>query len=48
MYRYGLLALIAAVFVTHLYIFFPMTTDFTAWYATEFTIALGICLVLGG
>ena len=46
--RYGLLALIAAFFVAHLYIFFPMTTDFTAWYASEFTIALVICLALGG
>jgi hypothetical protein len=48
LHRYGLLALISALFVAHLYIFFPMTTDFTAWYATEFTIALVICLVLGG
>jgi len=48
LYRYGLLALIAALFVAHLYVFFPMTTDFTACYATEFTIAFVICLVLGG
>jgi hypothetical protein len=48
LHRYGLLALIAALFVVHLYIFFPITTDFTAWYATDFTIALVISLVLGG
>lgn len=48
LHRYGLLALIAALFVGHLYVYFPMTTDFAAWYATDFTIALVICLVLGG
>ena len=48
LYRYGLLALISALFVAHLSIFFPMTTDFTAWYASDFTIALAICVVLGG
>jgi predicted Ser/Thr protein kinase len=46
--RYGLLALCSALFVAHLPIFFALTTDFTAWYATEFTIALGICLALAG
>jgi serine/threonine-protein kinase len=44
--RYGLLALSAAFFVAHLYVFFPITTDLTAWYASDFTIALGICVVL--
>jgi len=48
LHRYGLLTLIAALFVAHLYVFFPITTDFTAWYATDFTIALVICLLLGG
>jgi hypothetical protein len=45
--RYGLLALSAAFFVWHLYVFFPITTDFTAWYASEFTIALVLCVALG-
>jgi tRNA A-37 threonylcarbamoyl transferase component Bud32 len=45
--RYGLLALVAALFVAHLYVFFPITTDLTAWYAREFTIALVICVALG-
>jgi predicted Ser/Thr protein kinase len=45
--RYGLLALTAALFLAHLLIFFPVTTDLSAWYATDFTIALVICLALG-
>ena len=45
--RYGLLATVAAFFVAHLYVFFPMTTDLTSWYAREFTIALVICVLLG-
>jgi serine/threonine-protein kinase len=45
--RYGLLALSAALFVAHLFVFFPITTELTAWYATEFTIALAICVLLG-
>ena len=45
--RYGLLTLFAAFFVAHLFVFFPMTTDLTAWYASDFTIALVICVVLG-
>jgi len=48
LYRFGLLASIAAVFVAHLYVFFPITTDFTAWYACDFTVALVICLALAG
>ncbi len=42
LYRYGLLASIFAMFVFHLWIFFPMTTELTAWYAIDFTIALAI------
>jgi predicted Ser/Thr protein kinase len=45
--RYGLLALFAAFFVAHLFVFYPITTDLTAWYASDFTIALVICVVLG-
>jgi hypothetical protein len=44
--RYGLLAAISAIFFSHLFIFYPMTTELTAWYATDFTIALIICLAL--
>ncbi|HTG95166.1 MAG TPA: serine/threonine-protein kinase [Pyrinomonadaceae bacterium] len=48
MRRYGLLALTTAAVIAHLLIFFPVTTDLSAWYATDFTIALAICLGLGG
>ncbi len=45
--RYGLLATVVTLFVAHLFVFFPITTDLTAWYAREFTIALVICVGLG-
>jgi serine/threonine-protein kinase len=48
LYRHGLLALCAMMFVAHLWVFYPMTTEFTAWYAFDFVIALGICLALAG
>jgi hypothetical protein len=48
LYRFGLLAAISALFVSHLMVFFPMTTELTAWYATNFTIALVICVALVG
>jgi hypothetical protein len=44
----GLLAAVAAFFFAHLWVFFPMTTELTAWYATDFTIALVICVALAG
>jgi hypothetical protein len=34
------------LFFSHLAIFYPITTELTAWYATDFTIALAIALVL--
>lgn len=46
LYRYGLLAMISAMFFLHLWIFYPITTELTAWYATDFTIALVICIAL--
>jgi len=46
LYSFGLLAAISALFVSHLMVFFPMTTELTAWYATNFTIALAICVGL--
>src|SRR5204863_9311630 len=48
LWRYGLLATIAMLFVFHLWVFFPMTTDITAWYATNFMIDAGVCLALAG
>ena len=46
MRRYGLLALTTAAVVAHLLIFFPVTTDLTAWYAIDFTIAAAIAIAL--
>ncbi len=46
LYRYGLLASIFAMFVWHLWVFFPMTTELTAWYAIDFTIALAILVAV--
>ena len=46
LYRYGLLALISATFTLHLVIFFPITSDFSAWYAADFVLALIISLGL--
>lgn len=46
LYRFGLLAAVTTFFFFHLVIFFPMTTELTAWYATDFVIALGICVAL--
>ena len=48
LYRYGLLALISAIFFLHLVIFFPITSDFSAWYAADFVLALIISLALAG
>ena len=44
--RFGLLTLSAAFFFAHLSIFYPITTELTAWYAIHFTIGLAIALLL--
>ena len=44
LFRYGLLALIAALFFNHLPVFFPITSEFTAWYATDFVLALIVAM----
>jgi hypothetical protein len=46
LYRYGLLAAISALFFAYLWVFYPITTELTAWYANDFTIALAICVGL--
>ena len=46
LYRYGLLAAMFALLFLHMYIHFPVTTNFTAWYATGFVIDLIILLLL--
>jgi hypothetical protein len=38
--RFGLLALIATHFFTHILPFYPVTTEFSAWYATSFLLQL--------
>ena len=48
LYRYGLLALISSIFFLHLVIFYPITSDLSAWYAADFVLALLICLALVG
>ncbi|HEU4931886.1 MAG TPA: serine/threonine-protein kinase [Pyrinomonadaceae bacterium] len=50
LYRYGLLALIVAIFFVHLTIFFPITSDLSAWYAGDFVLAaiIGLALVVFG
>jgi serine/threonine-protein kinase len=44
--RFGLLAVIMVVFFSHLIVFYPVTTELTAWYALDFTIALVIAIAL--
>ena len=46
LYRYGLLASISATFFLHLNIFYPITSEFSAWYAGDFLPALVISLAL--
>ena len=48
LYRYGLLALVSGMFVLHLWVFYPMTTELQAWYAFDFVIGAIICLALAG
>jgi hypothetical protein len=38
--RYGVLALISTMFFMHLWAFYPVTTELTAWYATSFVMQL--------
>jgi hypothetical protein len=46
LYRHGLLALCSMLFVAHLWVFYPMTTELTAWYAFDFLIGAGLCVAL--
>ncbi|MDP9190792.1 MAG: serine/threonine protein kinase [Acidobacteriota bacterium] len=40
--RYGLLALISLFFFMHLWTFYPITTELTAWYATSYVLQLAL------
>jgi hypothetical protein len=46
--RFGLLAMIAAMFFSLLFVTYPMTSDFSAWYAgsTIFGLCAGLAVVL--
>ncbi len=46
LFRFGLLPLIAANYVFHLSIFFPITSNLSAWYAGDFVVALIVSLGL--
>jgi serine/threonine-protein kinase len=46
LYRYGLLALSAALWFEHLGVFYPMTSELSAWYAIDFVIAAALCVAL--
>jgi predicted Ser/Thr protein kinase len=46
LHRYGLLAMVSAIFLLHLNIFYPVTSDFTAWYAGDFVPALAVVVAL--
>jgi hypothetical protein len=46
LYRYGLLALTTAVFVLHLWVYYPFTTELRAWYAIDFVVGVLICVGL--
>lgn len=46
LYRYGLLALVSAMFFFHSWVFLPITTRLSAWYAGEFVVALIIYAAL--
>lgn len=46
LYRFGLLAMVSATFFLHLMIFYPVTSEFSAWYAGDFLLALIISLGL--
>ena len=44
--RFGPLALMSTLMVFHLWVFYPITTDLTAWYASSFLLILSILLAL--
>ncbi|HYN84388.1 MAG TPA: serine/threonine-protein kinase [Pyrinomonadaceae bacterium] len=46
LYRYGLLAMVSSMFFTHIAIFYPVTTDFSAWYVGDFIAALVVSATL--
>jgi serine/threonine-protein kinase len=48
LYRYGQLALAASLFFAHLWVFYPITSELRAWYATDFVIGALLCVAIAG
>jgi len=48
LHRYGQLALCAALFFLHFWVFYPVTSELRAWYATDFVIGAVLCVALAG
>jgi predicted Ser/Thr protein kinase len=46
LYRFGLLALMSLIFFNHLSVFYPVTTDLDAWYATPYLMQLAVLAAL--
>lgn len=44
--RFGVLATIATFLTYHLVVFYPITTEFSAWYAGDFLLCAGILIAL--
>ena len=44
--RFGVLAQTATIFTIHLFIFFPITTELSAWYAGGFVLCAALLLAL--
>lgn len=44
--RFGVLAMIATFVAYHLVVFYPITTDLSAWYAGDFILCVGLLLAL--
>jgi hypothetical protein len=45
-YRYGLLASVSSLLVLHVWVFFPFTTELTAWYASGFVLDALLCVAM--
>lgn len=44
--RFGVLAAVSVFFFHHIVVFYPVTTEFSAWYAGDFLICAGILIAL--
>ena len=46
LYRYGLLAMLATIFSTHIYVQFPVSAHIASWHATSFLLGLIIFMAI--